>query len=280
MVHGFDDTPAGAALRISVAAHHRVKTLTVREPLMGLVRSGTKSLCGVDAEQRYRSGEIFLVGAGTQWDVVNDPTPGGHYVADVLAFSQALLNRFHEIHPQAQRARAVQAQQRLACDAELEEALRRAALCLTAEGHSRALQQHRLIEALLLLSERGWVFAPGQPHWDERVRRLIAHRLHARWTIADLAEAFHTSASTLRRRLAEQGLTLGELVREVRMETALALLQSTTLGVGEVAARCGYESHSSFSSAFRQRFGFAPSDLRPAVAPAMNSAEQNLALAN
>ncbi len=75
-------------------------------------------------------------------------------------------------------------------------------------------------------------------------------------------------------------MTLGELVREVRMETALALLQSTPLSVGEVAARCGYESHSSFSSAFRQRFGFAPSDLRPAVAQAMNSAEQNLALAN
>ena len=177
-------------------------------------------------------------------------------------------------------ARAVPAQQPLACDADLEEAMRRAAQCLSAEGSSRALQQHRLIEVLLLLSERGWVFAPGLPQWDERVRRLIAHRLHARWTIADLAEAFHTSASTLRRRLAEHGLTLGELVREVRMETALALLQSTPLSVGEVAARCGYESHSSFSSAFRQRFGFAPSDLRPAVAQAMNSAEQNLALAN
>ena len=93
-------------------------------------------------------------------------------------------------------ARAVPAQQPLACDADLEEAMRRAAQCLSAEGSSRALQQHRLIEVLLLLSERGWVFAPGLPQWDERVRRLIAHRLHARWTIADLAEAFHTSAST------------------------------------------------------------------------------------
>ena len=48
-----------------------------------------------------------------------------------------------------------------------------------------------------------------------------------------------------------------------RLETALVLLQSSTLQVSEIAARCGYESHSRFSAAFRERFGFPPSQLRP-----------------
>lgn len=43
----------------------------------------------------------------------------------------------------------------------------------------------------------------------------------------------------------------------------MGLLQTTGLQVSEIAGRCGYESHSRFSAAFRERFGFAPSHLRP-----------------
>ena len=49
----------------------------------------------------------------------------------------------------------------------------------------------------------------------------------------------------------------------MRLETGLVLLQSSALQVSEIAARCGYESHSRFSAAFRERFGFSPSQLRP-----------------
>ena len=47
-----------------------------------------------------------------------------------------------------------------------------------------------------------------------------------------------------------------------RLEASMALLQSSSLQVSEIAARCGYDSHSRFSAAFRQRFGYAPSHLR------------------
>ena len=66
-----------------------------------------------------------------------------------------------------------------------------------------------------------------------------------------LAEAFAISASTLQRRLAAEHTTASDVVRDVRLETALALLHGTSLHVGEIAARCGYESHSRFSAAFR-----------------------------
>ena len=61
-----------------------------------------------------------------------------------------------------------------------------------------------------------------------------------------------------------RGLTsASRCVREVRLEAAMALLQGTGLQVSEIAARCGYDSHSRFSAAFRERFGYAPSHLRP-----------------
>lgn len=73
-----------------------------------------------------------------------------------------------------------------------------------------------------------------------------------------LASVFHTSESTLRRRLEDAGLPLATLVRDTRLEVALGLLQTTSLSVGEVAQRCGWASHSRFSAAFQARWGVPP----------------------
>src|SRR3989344_638162 len=104
---------------------------------------------------------------------------------------------------------------------------------------------------------------PGELGWAERVRRLVGPSPQADWTVERIAAAFATSASTLQRRLAQEGETVSQCLRDVRLETALVLLQSSTLQVSEIAARCGYESHSRFSAALRDRLGFPPSRLRP-----------------
>jgi hypothetical protein len=70
------------------------------------------------------------------------------------------------------------------------------------------------------------------------------------------------SASTLQRRLGEEGESVSASVREVRLQVAMSLLQGTGLQVSEIALRCGYDSHSRFTAAFRQRFGYPPSHLR------------------
>ena len=84
-----------------------------------------------------------------------------------------------------------------------------------------------------------------------------------RATIEQIAQTLGMNVRTLQRRLAQEGETVSQCLRDVRLETALVLLQSSTLQVSEIAARCGYESHSRFSAAFRERFGFPPSQLRP-----------------
>ena len=77
-------------------------------------------------------------------------------------------------------------------------------------------------------------------------------------TVDTLAQAFHLSASSLQRRLAEEGTTASRCVREARLLTAMALLQGSDLQVSEIAVRCGYQSHSRFTAAFRQRFSGSP----------------------
>lgn len=273
------DPAPGAAARVFTSVHHRVATVTMRDHVIGWVQAGTKVLAGTDAERSYGPGDVFLAAQGTQWDVVNAPGPEGRYVAQLLLVPNALLRWFVERHPVPPGTSPVRGQQGLRIDAELAEAMQRAARTLGDEAASHALQLHRSCEVLLLLAERRWAFPLADEGWDDRVRRLVGHRLHARWTLDELAAAFHTSASTLRRRLAEHGVTLSELLREARLEAALGMLQTTAWSVGEIAQRCGYESHSRFSAAFRQRYGFAPSHLRPAAPGVMSAAAQDLALA-
>lgn len=252
----------GAAAVVASTVRHRLKTIVVREALIGWVQAGTKTLHEHSAPRQWRRDEVFLLQRGTQWDVENDPAPDGHYRALVLLPGHERLRAFE---PGPGPVQTVNPSARLPADAELREALLRAARALDAAAPaSAALQHHRLVEVLMLLAERGWRFDPGADvAWSERVRRRIASHPAFDWTVEALAEAFAVSASTLRRRLAAEHTTAGDVVREVRLETALGLLHGTNLPVGEIAARCGYESHSRFSAAFRNRYGLPPSDLRP-----------------
>jgi len=251
---------SGQSACVAATTRHRLKTIVVRDDLIGWLQSGTKTVHSPEGAKTWRRGEVFLLQRGTQWDVENDPAPDGHYRALLLMPGHDLLRTFS-----ADGARPVADSACLPADSELSEAIQRAARALDPDTPlSPALQSHRVLEVLMLLGERGWRFDPGlERSWAERVRQRITRHPEADWHVDTLAAAFLMSASTLRRRLAADGTTASDLVREVRLETALGLLHGTDLPVGEIAARCGYESHSRFSAAFRTRFGLPPSDLRP-----------------
>ncbi|UJB65690.1 helix-turn-helix transcriptional regulator [Acidovorax sp. YS12] len=256
--------PPALSLQIATAVHHRIHTVTVRMDAVGWVVSGTKQLVASGGTHRYPSGQVFVLPRGAQWEVVNDPAPHGRYVARLLCFAPELVAQFHQRFGQFAGLAPVSGCARLPADAAFQSSYMHALAALEDAASSPALRAHRALEVLLLLAESGIVFAaPGELGWAERVRRLIGPMPHADWTVERIAAAFATSASTLQRRLADEGETVRQCLRDVRLETALALLQSTTLQVSDIAARCGYASHSRFSAAFRARFGFPPSQLRP-----------------
>jgi AraC-like DNA-binding protein len=252
-----------ASFVISTTAHHRVRTATVRDDMLGWVVTGTKRLVTPHGSTKFCAGEMFMIPRATQWDMVNDPSPHGRYMARVLTFSSPLVELFHERFSHFAACAAVHDCVGLLAEESFCETFARASAALEDADFSLAVRQHRALEVLLALAERGFVFAPTRElSWSDRVRRLVSQRPHAAWTVDEIARAFHLSASTLQRRLAQEHGSLSQCVREVRLETAMNLLQTTELQVSDIAARCGYESHSRFSAAFRERFGFAPSHLR------------------
>jgi AraC-like DNA-binding protein len=96
---------------------------------------------------------------------------------------------------------------------------------------------------------------------SEKVR-VVLHSALARGeplpTGAGIARQFHLSPATLKRRLAEEGFTLGELKNACRVDLARALLGDGGLTIGAVAQRVGFSDSTTFSRAFRQWTGHSP----------------------
>jgi len=58
------------------------------------------------------------------------------------------------------------------------------------------------------------------------------------------------------------GISPKKYILQVRMETAVELLENTDMPIKEIALSLGYDSQNYFSSAFHKRFGRYPSDVR------------------
>lgn len=94
-------------------------------------------------------------------------------------------------------------------------------------------------------------------------RKLLLVQLDGAPELARLTRAVGTNTHRLNlafRRCV--GMTAFDFLREERMKEARRLLSETTLDVQTIATSLGYGTRSNFSTAFRKRFGFAPSTLR------------------
>ena len=77
-----------------------------------------------------------------------------------------------------------------------------------------------------------------------------------------VAEALHTSAQTLRRRLKEEGLTYQELKDQMRRDTALHYLGRGDLSIQDVSEKLGFSESSTFHRAFKKWTGITPGAYR------------------
>ncbi|MFB4393366.1 MULTISPECIES: AraC family transcriptional regulator [unclassified Pseudomonas] len=99
-----------------------------------------------------------------------------------------------------------------------------------------------------------------------RIRRQLGAIDPARWPDAEgLARGLHMSASTLRRRLAEEAQSYQGLKDSVRRELAIAWLAQADASLAQIAERLGFADGSSFYKAFRKWFGCNPGHYRSLI---------------
>ncbi|MEH1101331.1 AlkA N-terminal domain-containing protein [Micromonospora sp. CPCC 205561] len=113
--------------------------------------------------------------------------------------------------------------------------------------------------------------APGSPQWDVRgdvvgrAMRLIADGVVDRDGIPGLAARLGYTERHLHRMLrAEMGAGPLALARAQRAQTARTLIETTGLGMAEIAFAAGFGSVRQFNDTVREVFGTAPSELRTA----------------
>jgi AraC family transcriptional regulator len=106
----------------------------------------------------------------------------------------------------------------------------------------------------------------GRPRWLEEARDRIHGGLGSRPSLSGLAMAVGVHPVTLARGFRQVfGCTVGEYVRNLRIERAAHQLAQTELSLAEIALAAGFSDQSHFSNLFRQHTGLSPSRFRAMV---------------
>jgi transcriptional regulator GlxA family with amidase domain len=92
---------------------------------------------------------------------------------------------------------------------------------------------------------------------------LIHSQPEQPWTVQSLAGQIHMSRSAFAERFRQLvGDSPLQYLTKCRMQKAGRMLRETELGVKEIASLAGYESVTSFSSAFKRQTGASPAAFR------------------
>jgi AraC-like DNA-binding protein len=104
---------------------------------------------------------------------------------------------------------------------------------------------------------------PLEPFFLKRADRLILEHISEPLAVQRLAKHCGVSLRTLEKTFSDfRGLTPVAYMRNVRLDHAHSALNENEATVGEVAARFGFRSPTTFALEYRKRFGMAPSRTR------------------
>lgn len=252
----------GTTARILQYQHLRFSRVTIPNPVLIIVKFGQKELRAPGFECLLGPGQAVAIAQDQIFDIINTPGPDGRYQSDWLVWDAALISGF--VQRNANSTVIETARNLGQLPTEFSNSIDAA---LDAVRHPDqvpdSIAVHRLNEVLVWIETYGGRFELREPiSTSALVRRCVLSSPDTNWTASAIVTEMAMSEATLRRRLAEEGTTLGDLIADVRMSFAMQLLQSTRLPISRIALDVGYESASRFAIRFRRRFGFSPSAIR------------------
>jgi AraC family transcriptional regulator len=105
------------------------------------------------------------------------------------------------------------------------------------------------------------------PRWISQVVSLVRARYSDRLTLAEIAAAVSVHPVHLAREFRRfQGCTIGEYVRQLRIEQACRELSDSNQSLATIAAGAGFADQSHFSKTFKRLVGMTPVQYRSTVA--------------
>jgi AraC-like DNA-binding protein len=251
----------GATGHITQATRLNFTSLTTTAPIIIIVRRGRKVIQSPGYTFELQAGEAIAIAQGQVFDFENIPADDGDYEARWLVLDPVVVEAFGD----PEKSEPVMPARLLGRMSDgLSHAFEQAVAALCDDGElPDAVVRHRVTELLAWLEASGFRFSLAQPDsFAARIRRLVGRRPDHAWSSAEISSTLGVSDATLRRRLQEEGISLREVLTDIRMTHAMGLLQSSQMPVSAIAASSGFESQSRFAIRFRDRFGFPPSAIR------------------
>lgn len=251
----------GAALQIVQEGGRPLRRVFVAWPLLILVTAGSKCIQVGSRRHSVRAGGLMAVACGQEVEVTNELPARGPYEARCLSFDPDVFATL----PEPTGAAAIRAGWPLAQPPEFLTAafMRACNACDEKTGTPPAIARHQVQEVLVGLGHLGVRFDIRYLNSTaERVRRLVSADPAEGWQARRVAGNLGMSEATLRRRLECEGTGFRQVLLQVRMGSALGLLQSSELPIAQIASAAGYDSVSQFSTRFRKYFGQSPRALR------------------
>lgn len=269
-VHGTVAHGADSGVRIfgyCIQERERIARSRTEHPAVVVVLSGTKEVWRGDVAQTFAAGVPFVIPAGMDFDLVNNPDPVSGRYESICITVDDVLRRTLRSHLRLQVTGAIPNRLDIGLTPALVEAYGHAACALTGMDVSVAatLARYRVLEILLLLSKTpvvGMLTAVGR---REQVEAIILADPGRAWQVGEVAAELGIGASTLRRQLGRLGTSFREVSLSVRMATARALLGSSGYSVMQAAQAAGYASRSHFARRVRAVHGKTPRQLKAAV---------------
>ena len=240
-----------------------VHTVVTDHPSILLMRRGRKTLRIGNRKLVLSPGDAVAIAPGTTCDMKNE-TERGQFESTWIVCAPSIVDAMARAFPDHPRLKGVAALKGLG--GEFIDAFDRVSRAIVEPDNvPPAVAEQRVKELLAWLTTQGWVFHPETPSdLRRKVRLTIGAAPERAWLSKDLAQAFAMSEATFRRRLADEGQSFNDILIDVRMTTALTLLQVTDRPIADIAYQVGYVSASRFAIRFRKRFGFSPNAVRVA----------------
>lgn len=226
--------------------------------LLAMPLQGRKRVREAGKWTEFVPGDIFLVPNARTLDIENIPdVHTGSYLAIGIALNEEVLRAARELLPVARRAERGSIARLLLVD----HVRGLSAWCDAVVGGDGVRAHYTLLGIVLSLYTQGHRGVLAEPivTLASRIRSMIVENPARDWSSGDIEEAIGMSGATLRRRLAEEGISLRHILIDARLSYGLALLLTSRLPVKTVAARSGYASVSSFVKRFTERYGVEPS---------------------
>ncbi|WP_375179979.1 AraC family transcriptional regulator [Enterococcus rotai] len=136
-------------------------------------------------------------------------------------------------------------------------------------------QQERLYDLSLLAdlyqvivwfertARRNWIREKDMRDLSSKILMYLHFHFRESLTLDQMAEKFKSTPQTINRGLKKlTGKTFGDILSEVRINNALAMLNFDELGIAFIADFVGYHSVPSFNKQFKRVTGYSPTEIK------------------